>query len=1149
MQYFIHLRTHSDYSLSEGLTKISDLIKYAVKFNMPALALTDYNNIFGIIKFYKLAQYYGIKPIIGVDLKYKEDVNKTFRLTALIMDEIGYSNIKKLLSLGYQDNTKNFYIKKEWLLEFNAGLIILSGGLLGDIADAITNQNFGQLKNRIYFWKQTFPNRYYLEISRLNQVLENYYINHVINFSIQEQIPIVATNNVYFLQSKDYSIHKIKLEINKLNVNVTNNKLYTNQQYFRTAKEMCNLFHDIPEAIINTVQIAKRCNLLIEIGKKFYLPNCKNINSSQEIYLKEEAGKGLKNKLLKICMNLNKEDRIKYTLKYSQRLCRELRIITKLGFTSYFLIVRELILWAKQQNIPVGPGRGSGAGSLVAYVLEITEIDPLKFNLFFERFLNPEKLTLPDIDIDLCMVRRDEMIEHIINLYGKDFVSQIITFGNLGAKGAIRDVGRILGYSYKFLDQITKMIPKDPKITISKALEQNLIFRELYQTDDSVRNLLDITKKIEGTIRNVGKHAGGIVISPLKIPDLTAIYYNEGYIIPITQFDKYDLADIGLVKFDFLGLTTLTIISYCLYLINKQNVKLNVPKININDIDFNDKKCFNYLLTLNTNAIFQLESFGIKSLIDKFKPDNFEDLIALLALYRPGPISSGMLDTFIARKQGKEPIFYPDKDFQDIRLESILKSTYGVIVYQEQVMEIAKTFAGYTLGEADLLISIMGNPDGMKKQRKLFVTKSMVYGHDQLVSQKMFDIIEKYAGYGFNKSHSTSYAVLTYQTLWLKTYFPAEFMAANLSSEMDNIERLIFLIEECKLFKIKILPPDINVSCYKFVINEQGNIIYGLGAIKGLGKNILNLLIEERNTNGNFQNFSDVCNRLIKKNINIYIIKILIFSGSLDRFNNRAQLLYELDMFWKLLNDYYNHGQCFLFNITNPTNSLKINHKNIFLPSNYILQKEYETLGTYLSKHPIQEQIYELKMYNNNNFFNHLSKFKFYKLLTIVGLIVDYKEKVNVKGKMYLLLTLEDHYTTIYVLVKKTTHKKFGDLFKKREICILSIQPLDMFMFNHHDKPLFLAHKIWSLTSAREQIAKYLEIRLIYKNINVSFISNLSTLLNKNRNGKLKLSINIIYNKDINIKLHTECKILPSNDFIDELSILLGSNHNIKIVF
>ena len=749
---FVHLRLHTEYSLRDGLLTIPAMLEKAAANAMPALGISDLGNLYGIVKFYQGAIQYGIKPIIGVDMWLVNDkkANDYSRLTLICQNNEGYNNLLKLVSRSYLEGQQDRpCIQKSWLNDLTQGLIALSGAQEGDIGKAILAQDRNTAKSCVKFWQELFPDRFYLEVSRNGKTGEHDYIQAAVKLAEKYELPIVATNDTRFLEREDFEAHEARVCIQE---GVTLNdphrsRLYTDQQYFRTQQEMEKLFADLPEALANTIHIAKRCNVTFTLGinklPHFPVPP----SYTTESYLTEVARNGLEERLKTIYPNdaaRLRENR----MAYDQRLERELDVINKMGFAGYFLIVADFTRWAKENDIPVGPGRGSGPGSLVAYTLNITDLNPLAFDLLFERFLNPERVSMPDFDIDFCMDGRDRVIEYVMNKHGHDSVSQIITYGTMAAKAVVRDVGRVLALGYGFVDKIAKLVPFELGITLEKALAQEPLLRERYEQEEEVRTLIDLALKLEGITRNVGKHAGGIVIAPGKLTDFVPLYCEPNESAhPVTQFDKDDVEAVGLVKFDFLGLKTLTIINRALRDINDAREKKHEAPIDISLIPLADPITYKLLKACKSTAVFQLESHGMRDLIKRMQPDCFEDLIALVALFRPGPLQSGMVEDFINRKHGRAKVMYPHPE-----LEPILRPTYGVIVYQEQVMQIAQVLAGYTLGAADILRRAMGKkkPEEMAKQREIFCGGSVQRGVNAEVAGHIFDLMEKFAGYGFN---------------------------------------------------------------------------------------------------------------------------------------------------------------------------------------------------------------------------------------------------------------------------------------------------------------------------------------------------------------------------------------------------------------
>ncbi|OZB03438.1 MAG: DNA polymerase III subunit alpha, partial [Idiomarina sp. 34-48-12] len=780
--------------------------------------------------------------------------------------------------------------------EHHQGLILLSGGREGDIGRKLLQNRHAEAQQLLQFYQQYFADRFYLELQRTGRAGEDEYVHAAVALAAETDMPVVATNEVMFLRPEDFTAHEVRVAVSDGYTldDKRRPKKYSSEQYLKSPEEMAELFLDIPEALANTVEIAKRCNVTVKLDE-YVLPEFPTGGMTPEDFLVKKSQEGLEQRLEVLFPDPQQRNELRKP--YDERLKIELDVINQMGFPGYFLIVMEFIQWSKDNNIPVGPGRGSGAGSLVAYALKITDLDPLELDLLFERFLNPERVSMPDFDIDFCMDRRDEVIDHVAELYGREAVSQIITFGTMAAKASIRDVGRVLGHPYGFVDKITKLVPGDPGMTLEKAFEIESRLVEMYEQDDDVREIIDMARILEGVTRNAGKHAGGVVIAPERITDFSPLYCDEEGKQPVTQFDKNDVEAAGLVKFDFLGLRTLTIIQWALDMVNANRQRDGQPAIDINHIPLDDPACFKLLKKGATTAVFQLESSGMKQLIKKLLPDSFEDIIALVALFRPGPLQSGMVDNFIDRKHGREAISYPDKDYQHESLKPILEPTYGVILYQEQVMQIAQVLAGYSLGGADLLRRAMGKkkPEEMAKQRAVFEEGARKNGIDGDLAIKIFDLVEKFAGYGFNKSHSAAYALVSYQTLWMKTHYPAEFMAAVMSADMDNTDKIVTLVDECENMGLKVLPPDVNVGRYKFTVDEQQRIVYGIGAIKGVGEGPIEAILAAREE-GPFTDLFDFCCRVDLKKLNRRVLEKLVKAGAMDSLGpHRATIMATLE--------------------------------------------------------------------------------------------------------------------------------------------------------------------------------------------------------------------------------------------------------------
>ncbi|CAA3708525.1 DNA polymerase III subunit alpha [Candidatus Portiera aleyrodidarum] len=866
MNTFIHLRLHSEFSLIDSIIKVKSLIENIKKLKIPAICITDKNNIFSLIKYYKMSLKCGIKPIIGCDLQLNSK-NKLYRITFLAMNYIGYFNLIKLITLSSKG-----ILTKKYIFKFSKGLIVLSGASKGEIGYLLHSRNIKKATLTLNKWKKVFNNRFYLEIQRIGLQNEEELLAKSIDLAINTNIPVVATNDVMFIKKEDFDTHQTRVSINEGKViNNANKKDYSKEQYFKTPKEMITLFKDVPEAVENSIMIAIRCNVTLH-QKNVFFPNfslSQNINRKKFfIYL---SNKGLNNLL--ITNNLLKINNI---IKYKNRLYDEINSIVTMGFIEYFLIVMNFIKWAKKTNIPVGPGRGSGAGSLVAYSLTITDIDPIKYDLLFERFLNPERINMPDFDVDFCMEQRDKVINYVTNLYGNKLVAHIATFSTMTAKSVIRDVTRVKGKPYWFGYKLSKLIPSDLGMNLKKAFNKSLELQNLIKNNEEANEIWIMSLKLEGIIKGIGKHAGGIIIAPTKLINFSPILCdNQGK--NIIQFDKNDIKYLGLIKFDFLGLRTLTVIYYTFKLINKSIKKT----IEFNNIPLNDLKSFELLKKAETYSIFQLESQGMKELIKKLKPNNINDIISLIALFRPGPLNSGMVDEFIRRKNGKK-INYENLN---TLIKPILKSTYGIILYQEQVMKITKLLTGFSLGKSDLIRRVIEKDQNknIKKYRIKFLKNCINNNIKHYIAMKSFEFIKKFAGYGFNKSHSTAYGLISYITIWLKSNYPSQYMASVLSTELFNLDKLIQSLAECKRMNLKIFSPDINISKYKFSVNALNNIIYGLGAIKGIGEEFIKKIISFRKKYGKFYDLFDFCKCIELKFLNKRNLSALIFSGSFDK--------------------------------------------------------------------------------------------------------------------------------------------------------------------------------------------------------------------------------------------------------------------------
>ncbi|MGK2960337.1 MAG: DNA polymerase III subunit alpha [Candidatus Malihini olakiniferum] len=1148
---FIHLRVHSDYSMIDGLAKVRPLVKKAAELGMPALAITDFTNLCGLVKFYGSAHGAGIKPIVGADVFVTSDTldYELAQLTILAMDNEGYQNLTLLISHAYQRGygDEGPTINRNWLVEYGKGLLLISGARHGDVGKFILRGNQVLVEQSLAFYQKHFLGRYYLELIRTGRPDEESYLNAAIELAIKYHLPVVATNDMRFISAEDFDAHEIRVAIHDgyTQDNIKRPHNYSAQQYMRSEDEMCELFADIPEALVNSVEIAKRCNVTIRLGE-YFLPKFPTGDMSTEDFLVKRACKGLEERL--IFLFPSEEVRKQRRPEYDERLERELNVINQMGFSGYFLIVMEFIQWSKDNNIPVGPGRGSGAGSLVAYALKITDLDPLEFDLLFERFLNPERLSMPDFDVDFCMEKRDMVIDHVADMYGRDAVSQIITFGTMAAKAVIRDVGRVLGHPYGFVDRISKLVPPDPGMTLEKAFLAEPQLQEIYDADEEVKVLIDMARKLEGVIRNAGKHAGGVVISPTKITDFAPLYCDSEGNHPVTQFDKNDVEYTGLVKFDFLGLRTLTIIDWALEMIKARRAKQGQENIDIAAIPLDDKKSFDMLQRSETTAVFQLESRGMKDLIKRLKPDCFEDIIALVALFRPGPLQSGMVDNFIDRKHGREEIYYPDIQWQHELLKPVLEPTYGIILYQEQVMQIAQVLSGYTLGSADMLRRAMGKkkPEEMAKQRAVFENGAKKMGVDGELSMKIFDLVEKFAGYGFNKSHSAAYALVSYQTLWLKAHYPAEFMAAVMTADMDNTDKVVGLVDECWRMGLKILPPDINSGLYHFHVNDDGEIVYGIGAIKGVGEGPIEAIINARNQGGYFRELFDLCARTDIKKLNRRVLEKLIMSGALDRLGpHRAALMNSLNDALKAADQHAKAeaiGQEDMFGVlAEAPEQIEKSYSTVASwPEQVVLDSERETLGLYLTGHPITQYLKEIKRYAAGLRLKDIQQTDRGKVTTVVGLVLAARVMVTKRGNRIGVCKLDDRSGRLEVILFTEALDKYQHLLEKERILIVSGQV----NFDNFSGGLkMMAREVMDISEAREKYVRGLAIYLTDRQINDQLLNHLRKSLEPHRSGAIP--VHLYYQREnacARLRFGAAWRVTPTDVLLNDLRTLLGNN-------
>jgi DNA polymerase-3 subunit alpha len=1016
---FIHLRLHSEYSITDGLTRLDDAIGCARKDGMPALALTDLANLFGMVKFYTGARGKGIKPIVGADVWIAEEGNRdpsrdTFsRLLLLVKNRAGYLRLCELLTSAYLTPRRHgrAEITKAAIANGdNAGLIALSGAALGDVGQLLLAGKQDKARDRATQWAKLFPDSYYLEIQRYGQPQQDMLITQTVTLAQQTNLPVVATHPVQFIHRDDFTAHEARVCIAEGYVLSDNRrpKHFTGEQYFKSQDEMAQLFADLPAALENSVEIAKRCNLSIELGKnklpQFPTPE----GTTLDEYLAIQSREGLEKRLARLYPD--NTERENHRQQYAERLEFEIKTIQQMGFPGYFLIVADFINWARNNGVPVGPGRGSGAGSLVAYSLGITDLDPLKYDLLFERFLNPERVSMPDFDVDFCQEGRDRVIAYVKDKYGSHAVSQIVTFGTMAAKAVIRDVGRVLDLPFNFVDQFAKLIPNELGITLAKALEQEPAIRERLDKEEELKQLWELALKLEGLNRNVGMHAGGVLIAPGKLTDFCPLYSADGGATTVSQFDKDDVEKAGLVKFDFLGLRTLTILAEAV----KFAKEVDEADIDLESLPLDDKETYEHIFkNANTTAVFQFESGGMKDMLVQARPDRLEDLIALNALYRPGPMD--LIPSFISRKHGRERVTYPHPS-----LEKVLANTYGIMVYQEQVMQTAQVVARYSLGGADLLRRAMGKKkaEEMDQQRAVFVAGAGGNGINERLANEIFDTMEKFAGYGFNKSHAAAYSLIAYQTAWLKRHHPAAFAAATLSSEMANTDKVQFFFQDAKDHGITFLPPDINEGGVRFRPVDGKTIRYGLGAVKGTGESALGVILKARQEGGPFTDLFDFCRRLDKRVVNRRVIEALVKAGAFDALDDhRAKLLASVGVALEAAEQAERNahqGGLFDGSDRGSGETQAISYVNVpRWGEREQLLNEKQALGFFLSGHPFNEYAAELSAFVRRS----LAQLQPQKEPTLLaGLVVSTRTQMTRRGKMAIIM-LDDATAQVEVSV------------------------------------------------------------------------------------------------------------------------------------
>ena len=1175
---FVHFGIHTEFSITDSIVRIKALVKAAKADNQLALAISDLSNLYATVKFYKACLDAGIKPIIGSEVWLEND---STTVTLLASNQVGYKNLTNIVSKGFVDGQVmgKPIIQRDWIFERSEGVIVLFTEK-SDVGQAMLSGHPEKADSLLQQWQTTFADRVYFAIKRTQRANEDRFIEQAIRMSNAFDVPIIAHNDVRFLTEDDFEAHEARVCIANSQVLADPNRPrdYSSEQYLKTQDEMTALFSDMPAVIDNTLDLAKRCNVIIPMGHhdlpEFPIPEGDTI----ETFFRRTAQEGLEKRLEKLYPIEKRDDSWAEKRKpYDARLEFELTTILNMGFPGYFLIVMDFIRWSKANDVPVGPGRGSGAGSLVAYSLNITDLDPLEYDLLFERFLNPERVSMPDFDVDFCIEGRDRVIDYVAQKYGREAVSQIITFGTMAAKAVVRDVARVQGKSYGLADKISKLIPKTPGISLAEAVEAEPQLKDLLNNPDNMdyedaNEIWEMAVRLEGITRGVGKHAGGVLIAPTKITDYSAIYCDEeGH--PVSQFDKDDVEAVGLVKFDFLGLRNLTVINAAVKNINARRAKEQQPPLDLETLPLDDKPTYSLLQDAHTTAVFQLESTGMKKYLAKLKPTNIEDVIAMCALYRPGPLDAGMVDMYIDRKHGREEVIY-DHD----RLEPILENTYGVIVYQEQVMQISQAMAGYSLGGADMLRRAMGKkkPEEMAKQRSIFVEGAIDQGIDDKLAGGVFDLMEKFAGYGFNKSHSAAYGVLAYQTAYLKHYYPAEFMAAVITSDMNNTDGVVFFINDCREnFGLKVENPSVNHSNWAFVPINPTTIVYGLGGIKGVGEGAVESIVEARNAGGEFTDLYDFCRRVDTRKVNKRTLEALVKAGCFDSFapklrpdlpadeayHIRGALLAELPKAVQAAEQQRSNdslGMIDLFSdIQEVTAPPPLPREPVWTDTER-LKGEKDTLGLYLTGHPIDSYRDELKRYTPKTL-GDLSETSYGETVFFAGLILDVANFGNRS-----VITLDDGTGRIEVSCYAERFARVKDKLKVETVVIIdgAIRERDGTFYASLQEVMTLtdARKRWlkkiSIKIAGHDMALFEQIQQLLATANNSTIHYLSHQFNHpadnaqfvdnqpaNASGQLGVPINLCVYNDYaiaHLNMPTHWQIVPTEENFGKLKSLVN---------
>jgi DNA polymerase-3 subunit alpha len=1074
---FVHLRLHTEFSVVDGTNRIDDIVRAAAADGQPALAITDLGNLFGAIKFYKEARGKGVKPLIGTEIVMEglgKDPGVLSRMILLVQGSQGYLNLSELLARAWTRNVvkAQAVVKLEWLKELSEGLILLSGAQAGPVGQALVQGDAARATDLALQLASIFPHRFYLELQRAGRHDDGVQVAGAVQLAARLNLPVVATHPVQFTTRDDYEAHEARVCISEGEIlgNPRRVRRFTPEQYFKSTAEMQALFADVPSALANSAEIARRCNLSLVLGKP-QLPDYPTPGGMPiEAYFRVASQEGLEERLRHLYPDEARREQQRP--RYQERLDFEIATILKMGFPGYFLIVGDFINWAKNNGCPVGPGRGSGAGSLVAYALKITDLDPLEYNLLFERFLNPERVSMPDFDIDFCQANRNLVIDYVKDKYGKDAVSQIVTFGTMAARAAIRDVGRVLDMSYTFCDGISKLIPNKPgqHITIDGAIKAEPVLAERLEKEDEVKTLLALAQKLEGMTRNVGMHAGGVLIAPGKLTDFCPLYQQPGSDSAVSQYDKDDVEAIGLVKFDFLGLATLTILEIARELIVRRHK--GQEQFAFENIALDDAETYRLFADGRTEAVFQFESRGMQGMLRDAKPTRLEDLIALNALYRPGPMD--LIPSFVARKHGREPVEYPHP-----AVAEMLSETYGIMVYQEQVMQTAQILGGYSLGGADLLRRAMGKKkaEEMAEHREKFRAGALAtHNIPQEKADEVFDLMEKFAGYGFNKSHAAAYSLLAYHTGWLKVHYTAEFFCANMTVEMDDTDKLKVLFEDALKFGLRFDPPDVNRGSYRFEPVSDTVIRYGLGAIKGTGEQAIEAITCARDEGGPFRSLFDFCVRVDRTRLNKRTVEALIKAGAFDSLQlNRAALVASIDRAFDFANAAAaNVHQGGLFDLGGDDDHGSSTQEPELVEATPWGVKERLTLektaiGFYLSGHLFDEVAREVRQFVRRPL-EELKDSREPQLLA--GIVTDFRVINGQRGKL-ALFKIDDKSGVIDARADEALINANRQLFRDDELVIVmgKLQP-DRFSGGLQ----LTVNQVWDLPAARCRFGKYLRV-------------------------------------------------------------------------